>query len=184
MKFIETERLILREWLSEDIDSLVEINQDPKVVEFLAGPRSEEETREMVEKIQKHFKKHGFGLFACVVKETSECIGFVGLNIPDFDAPFMPAVEIGWRISSKVWGKGYAPEAAKAVLDAGFMHYGLKEIVSFTVPANERSIRVMEKIGMKRDPKGDFQHPNLPDGHPLKHHVLYRMKKDQLFPHL
>jgi RimJ/RimL family protein N-acetyltransferase len=133
----------------------------------------------MVEKIQKHFKQYGFGLFACILKSTGQLIGYVGLNAPDFEAHFTPCVEIGWRLSSEVWGKGYATEAALAVLEVGFKEYDLREIVSFTVPSNYRSIRVMEKIGMKRDMEGDFYHPKVPYEHPLRLHVLYRITKEE-----
>ncbi|HEY2810815.1 MAG TPA: GNAT family N-acetyltransferase [Rhabdochlamydiaceae bacterium] len=172
MSSIETERLILREWRLEDLAPFTVINQDPEVMECLLKPLTESETAAMIERIQKHFRQHGFGLFACVVKETSELIGFVGLNIPDFESHFTPCVEIGWRLASHAWGKGYATEAARAILKAGFEEYGFQEIVSFTVPANRRSIRVMEKIGMHRDPKDDFDHPKLPEAHPLRKHVL------------
>ena len=177
MNRIETERLILREWRPEDLPFFAAINQDPKVMECLLKPLTEVETAAMIEKIQRHFKEHGFGPFACILKQTSNCIGFVGLFVPEFTAHFTPCVEIGWRLSSQVWDKGYATEAARAVLRVGFEQFGLKEIVSFTVPANQRSIRVMEKIGMRRDLNGDFNHPKVPDDHPLKMHVLYRITK-------
>lgn len=183
MVWIETKRLILREWLPEDLPFFAVINQDPKVMECLLKSLTEEESAAMIEKIKKHFKQNGFGLFACILKQTSNCIGFVGLSIPEFTAHFTPCVEIGWRLSSQAWGKGYATEAARAVLKAGFEQFNLQEIVSFTVLVNKRSIRVMEKIGMKRDLNGDFDHPKVPHNNPLKAHVLYRITKadyDQL----
>lgn len=180
MSLIETDRLILREWKREDLTPFAAINQDPKVMEYLLKPLAESETAAMIEKIQKHFKLHGFGLYACTVKETSELIGFVGLNVPDFEAHFTPCVEIGWRLAFHAWGKGYATEAARAVLQVGFGKQGLHEIVSWTVPANQRSIRVMEKIGMHRDPKDDFDHPKVPKGHPLRRHVLYKLNEQAL----
>ncbi|MBI2743595.1 MAG: GNAT family N-acetyltransferase [Chlamydiales bacterium] len=179
MKTIETQRLILREWKPEDLIPFAEINQDPKVMECLLKPLTLEESAAMMERMQNHFKEHGFGPFACVVKETDELIGFVGLYVPNFEAHFTPCVEIGWRLSSKAWGKGYATEAARAVLKAAFGEYGLREVVSFTVPKNLRSIAVMEKIGMKRDMKGDFLHPKIPAGHPLHQHILYRITRDE-----
>jgi len=176
---IETKRLILREWRPEDLAPFAEINRDPRVTECLPKPLTERETEAMVEKIGKHFKKHGFGLFACEEKESGKWIGFVGLNVPDFQAPFTPCVEIGWRLAFDAWNRGYATEAARATLRAAFGRYELKEIVAFTVPANRRSIRVMEKLGMLRDWRGDFQHPKFPQGHPLSLHVLYRIAKDR-----
>ena len=105
-----------------------------------------------------------------------ELIGFIGLNYTEWQSHFTPAVEIGWRLSSQHWNKGYATEGAKAALQFGFNQCALQEIVSFTVPANIRSIRVMEKIGLSRDIKGDFAHPKLPADHPLSKHILYRLR--------
>jgi RimJ/RimL family protein N-acetyltransferase len=109
------------------------------------------------------------------VRESEEFIGFAGLAVPEFEAHFTPAVEIGWRLARSAWGKGYATEAARAALDFGFEEVGLAEVVSFTVPANRRSRAVMERIGMSRDPQDDFDHPGLPVGHPQRPHVLYRL---------
>ena len=172
---ITTERLILRPWQDADVLAFAAINQDKKVIEFLRGPLSLEECQNFIAKANNHITKHGFGLWAVEVKDTKEMIGFVGLNIPDFESHFTPCVEIGWRLSSQSWGKGYATEAAKVVLEIGFKNFQLKEIVAFTVPQNLRSISVMEKIGMKRDLEGDFFHPKLALDHPLSQHVLYRM---------
>ena len=179
MTSIETERLILREWEPEDLAPFAAINQDPRVMEFMLKPLSEAETAAMIERIKAHFKQYGFGLFACTLKDSLELIGFVGLAVPAFEAPFTPCVEIGWRLAYHAWGKGYAQEAARATLKAAFETYGLQEVVSFTVPANDRSLRLMEKIGMVRDPQGDFHHPRLPPDHPLSLHVLYRMSKNR-----
>lgn len=122
-------------------------------------------------------EKYNFGLWAATLKENDSLIGFIGLNIPGFETHFTPCVEVGWRLGSEYWGKEYAPEAAKACLEYGFNKIGLDEIVSFTVPANTKSIRVMEKIGMKRDINGNFKHPKLPYDHSLSEHVLYRLRK-------
>jgi ribosomal-protein-alanine N-acetyltransferase len=111
-------------------------------------------------------------------------IGFVGLSVPSFDAHFMPAVEVGWRLARETWGHGFATEAARAAIRDGFEHLGLSEIVSFTVPANVRSIRVMERLGMTRDPVDDFDHRRLPDRHRLKPHVLYRLSRARWLEHL
>jgi len=170
---IDTPRLQLREWEDEDIPAFSLINQDPHVLEFLPGPLTPKETEDFVARIRNHFQTHGFGLWTVCLKETQEFIGYVGLNVPGFEAHFTPCVEIGWRFGSQHWGKGYATEAAQHVLSWGF-EFGLKEIVSFTVPANTRSIRVMEKIGMTRNPKDNFLHPKIPAHHRLAVHVLYR----------
>jgi RimJ/RimL family protein N-acetyltransferase len=173
----ETDRLILRKWREEDLERFCIINNDPKVIEFLKGAMTFEECKNFIAAKNQTIEKMGFGLWAVTIKETGEMIGFVGLNPPDFESHFTPCVEIGWRLSSSHWGRGYAVEAAQAALKIGFENFGLKEIVSFTVPANLRSISVMKKIGMIRDLNGDFYHPKLSLEHPLSKHVLYRLQK-------
>ncbi len=177
MKIIETERLILRTWKPEDAKAYFQINQDPKVTECLLGPMTMGQVNDFVAAKNNQMDKYGYTLWASELKETNELIGFIGLNYTDWESHFTPALEIGWRLGSQYWGKGYATEGAKAALDFGFNKIGLEEIVSFTVPANKRSINVMEKIGMKRDINGDFAHPKLPADHSLSKHILYRIKK-------
>ncbi len=176
MDQIKTERLILRAWQEEDAEIFAAINQDPRVIEFLRGSMSLKESQDFIAETNRRIAKWGFGLWATTIKETGELIGFVGLNIPDFESHFTPCVEIGWRLASQHWGKGYATEAARAVLKAGFKNFGLKEIVSFTALQNLRSEAVMKKIGMKRDLDGDFTHPKLALDHPLSLHMLYRLR--------
>jgi RimJ/RimL family protein N-acetyltransferase len=144
-------------------------------MEFFPALLTPEETDAGIARVQNHFNRHGFGFYAAEFRENETFIGFVGLNIPSFDAPFMPAVEIGWRLAFDFWGRGLATEGARAVIDHAFKTLGLTSLVSFTVPANMRSRRVMEKLGMVHDSTGDFDHPNLPVGHPLQRHVLYRL---------
>ena len=172
---LETERLILREWKDEDIPVFVAMNQDPRVMEFFPALRTEQESRDSVEGQRRHFKEHGFCFYAVELKKTREFIGFFGLFSPPYQTHFTPCVEIGWRLARKFWGTGYATEAAKAVLKSGFEKHDLKEIVSFTSTLNQPSMRVMEKIGLKRDLSGDFDHPNIPKDHQLARHVLYRL---------
>jgi RimJ/RimL family protein N-acetyltransferase len=179
MNIIKTQRLILRTWTEKDIDPMAAIDQDPKVCEYLPGIGNRAATEAGIQYIIKHYEEHGFSLYAVELETTHEFVGFLGLMIPSFEAHFTPAVEVGWRLASSHWGQGYATEGAKAVLDYGFKNLGLKEIVSFTVPANTRSTRVMEKIGMKRDLSGDFHHPKLPIDHLLSLHVLYRAKNEK-----
>ena len=176
---IETERLILRTWKKEDAEAYFQINQDPKVIEFLRGPLTMEQVNDFIPAVNSHGDKRGYTLWAACLKETGELMGFIGLNYTDWESHFTPAVEVGWRLGSQFWGKGYATEGAKASLDYGFKKCGLKEIVSFTVPANVRSLRVMEKIGLKRDVNGDFAHPKSPADHPLSQHILYRLRADE-----
>jgi RimJ/RimL family protein N-acetyltransferase len=176
---IETARLILRTWKNEDVNAYYQINQDPKVIELLRGPLTMEQVNDFIPAVNKHQEKHGYTLWAVELKETGELMGFIGLNYTDWESHFTPAVEVGWRLGSQYCGTGYATEGAKASLDYGFKQCGLKEIVSFTVPANVRSIRVMEKIGLKRDLHGDFAHPKLAADHPLSRHILYRLRADE-----
>jgi RimJ/RimL family protein N-acetyltransferase len=176
---IETERLILRTWKKEDAEAYFKINQDPKVIELLGGPLTLEQINDFISVMNSQVDKQGYTLWAVESKETGALMGFIGLNYTDWESHFTPAVEVGWRLGSQFWGKGYATEGAKASLDYGFKQCGLKEIVSFTVSANVRSIRVMEKIGLKRDINGDFAHPKLPVDHPLSQHILYRLSVDE-----
>jgi RimJ/RimL family protein N-acetyltransferase len=172
---LETERLRLRNWQPSDREPFAQINADPRVMEFLPKRLTREESDAMVERIESHFRAKGFGLYAVELRDEGRFIGYVGLHTPTFEAHFTPCVEIGWRLASDSWGRGLATEGALAVVRYAFENIGLDEIVSFTAPANQRSIRVMEKIGMTRDPVEDFEHPNLPVGHSLRHHVLYRL---------
>lgn len=167
---------MLRRWRDDDRAPFAALNADPRVVEFLPGPLSRAQSDALAERIAAHFVEHGFGLWAVEAPGEIPFAGFVGLSVPAFDAAFTPCVEVGWRLASSCWGRGYASEAARAALACGFERLGLAEIVSFTVPANLRSRRVMERLGMSRDPADDFDHPALPDGHPLRRHVLYRAR--------
>lgn len=175
-KSIETDRLILRLWTEEDLAPFFEMNQDPKVIEFLPGAMSRDQVEVFFEKVRGHFETYGYGLWAVELKRTGEFIGYTGLARVTFEAPFTPAVEIGWRLASAHWRHGYATEAALAVMDFAAKNLPLSEIVSFTVPQNLRSQNVMEKIGMERDFLGDFNHPKLDKYHSLSLHVLYRKK--------
>ena len=126
-------------------------------------------------RIRAHFERHGFGLWVLDVPGIAEFAGFVGLSLPAFEAPFTPCVEVGWRLASEYWGRGYASEGAALALDFAFERLGLVEVVSFTVAANARSRRVMERLDMHHADEDDFDHPFLPPGNPLRRHVLYRI---------
>lgn len=172
---LHTDRLILREWRDDDLPLFAALNADPDVMQYMPKLLSREESDERVRKIREHFNRQGFGLWAVEVFGAEPFVGFVGLSVPSFEQPFTPCVEVGWRLARAAWGKGYAIEAARAAVQFGFDRIGLTEIVSFTVPDNLRSRRVMERLGMTHDPNGDFEHPLLPEGHPLRRHVLYRL---------
>jgi RimJ/RimL family protein N-acetyltransferase len=174
---LRTDRLHLRRWQPADLAPFAALNADPRVNEFLTGPLSQEQSDEMATRIDANFDQHGFGLWAVEVCNSSTFIGFIGLSVPRLEAHFTPCVEIGWRLSADHWDRGYATEGARATLDFAFNVIGLREIVSYTVPANLRSRRVMEKIGMKHDSVDDFNHPSLSEGHPLQRHVLYRIAR-------
>jgi RimJ/RimL family protein N-acetyltransferase len=173
---IQTPRLLLRGWRESDREPFARINRDPMVMEFFPGPLSAHESSALFDRIDLHFEQHGFGLWAAELRETGEFIGFIGLAVPRFVAASTPCVEIGWRLDSACWGKGLATEGARAVTRHAFNVLHLDELVSLTVPANVRSRRVMEKLGMTHDPREDFDHPMMPVGHPLRRHVLYRLK--------
>jgi RimJ/RimL family protein N-acetyltransferase len=172
---ITTPRLILREWRDGDSDAFAAMFGEPEVMEFFLPVKDRAEIDGFVARIKQHFAAYGFGWWVAELPGVAPFIGFVGLARVGFEAHFTPAVEIGWRLARRYWGQGYATEGAKAALAAGFTQLGLGEIVSFAVPANVRSWRVMERIGMTHDPAEDFDHPRLPEGHALRRHVLYRI---------
>jgi RimJ/RimL family protein N-acetyltransferase len=171
---LRTARLLLRGFEERDLAPFAAMNADPRVMEHFPAVLSRTESDALVLRIRKHAEEHGFGLFALELP-SRELVGFAGLTTVSFEAHFTPCVEIGWRIAAEHWGHGYATEAAQAVLRFGFWQLVLPEIVSFTTLHNERSRRVMEKLGMLRDPRDDFDHPRLPEGHVLRRHVLYRL---------
>ena len=175
---IETERLLLRRWREEDREPFYRLNSDARVMEFFPECLTRAHSDSLVDRINEHFKKHGFGLFAAELRKDQTFIGFVGVAVPSFKAHFTPCVEIGWRLAADYWGRGLATEGARAVVKYAFEELALDALVSFTVPKNIRSRRVMEKIGMTHDVSDDFDHPNLPERHPLRRHVLYRFRRN------
>jgi RimJ/RimL family protein N-acetyltransferase len=172
---LTTPRLHLRRSRDADKHPFQAINADPRVMEFMPGQLSAQQSDDLIARVELHFREHGFGLYAAELIETKTLIGFIGLSIPSYDAPFMPAVEIGWRLAADQWDRGLATEGARAVVDHAFNTLQLSSLVAFTVPENLRSRRVMEKLGMTHDPADDFDHPTLPPGHRLRRHVLYRL---------
>lgn len=175
---IRTERLLLRPWRDEDLAPFARLNADTRVMEYLPKPLSRTESDALAARIRAHLAAHGFGLLAVEAPGESPFLGFVGLSLATFPARFTPCIEVGWRLARAFWGRGYAAEAARACLEHGFRERGFREILSFTATANERSRRVMERLGMTRDPGDDFDHPALPSGHPLRPHVLYRIERE------
>jgi RimJ/RimL family protein N-acetyltransferase len=152
------------------------MNADPRVMEFMPRLLSPDESDALVDRIETHFWERGFGLCAVELRQNHSFVGFIGLAVPPFRASFTPCVEIGWRLSPEYWGQGLATEGAREIVRYAFEDLGLKGLVSFTVPGNGRSRRVMENLGMTHNPADDFDHPNLPEEHPLRRHVLYRLR--------
>jgi RimJ/RimL family protein N-acetyltransferase len=176
---IRTERLLLRRWTQSDRAPFAALNADPRVMEHFPSVLTGDESNAMVERIEAHFERHGFGLWVVEVPDQIPFIGFVGLAVPSFEAHFTPCVEVGWRLAAEFWGNGYATEAGRAAIAFGFGPAGLTEIVSMTVPENQRSRRVMERLGMTHDPMDDFDHPSQSDH---RRHVLYRLRPIPLSP--
>lgn len=175
---IRTERLLLRRWRQSDWVPFAALNADPTVMEYFPSTLSVEQSDALVLRIQQQFAERGFGLWAVEVRDTGVFAGFIGLGVPWFEAAFTPCVEVGWRLAQQHWGKGYATEGARAALEFAFRFLDLDEVVSFTAVVNKRSWRVMERIGMTRSADEDFDHPNVPDGHELQRHVLYRIRRE------
>jgi RimJ/RimL family protein N-acetyltransferase len=174
-------RVCLRRWREEDREAFAAVNADPRVMEFFRGRLSRVESDAMVDGIAKHFDEYGFGLWAIEVPGVSPFIGFAGLSHARLRAHFTPCVEVGWRLAHEHWGHGYATEAARLALGHGFGTLALAEVVSYTSATNQRSRAVMERLGMRRDSVEDFDYPALPEGHPLRRHVLYRLDAGSYF---
>ena len=171
---IETQRLLLRHWREPDLDAFISMNADSDVMRYFPATLSAEETKLFYDNIEREFSEYGYGLYAAEEKDSGSFMGFIGFHWARFDMDFCPCIEIGWRLDKRFWGKGYATEGAKTCLEHGFNRLGFDKIVSFTAVENISSQRVMQKIGMKFERY--FDHPRVPDGHPLKKHVFYRIK--------
>jgi RimJ/RimL family protein N-acetyltransferase len=174
---LRTDRLVLRPWRDADRAPFAALNADPQVMQFFPRTLTRAESDAVVGRIHDHFVRHGFGFWAVEASGVADLVGAIGILVPAFEAAFTPCVEVGWRLARQYWGRGYATEGASAALAFGFGQLDLDEIVSFTVPANLPSRRVMERLGMTRSPDDDFEHPFLPPGHPLRPHVLYRLNR-------
>ena len=170
---IRTARVHLRRLRALDADAFAALNADPRVMEFFPRPWSRTESDAVLARVCEAYKARGFAPYAAEIGGTFA--GVVGLSVPGFEAPFTPCVEILWRLRRQFWGRGYATEAAAAVLAMAFDSLALPEVLAFATVANRKSTRVMEKIGMTRDVNGDFDHPLVAEPH-LRRHVLYRAK--------
>lgn len=177
---LRTPRLLLREWQDSDCEPFAVISADAEVMALLRRLPDRTASDAWVAETRAHWTEHGFGLWAIELPGEAALIGAVGLHVVPFPASF-PPIEISWRLARAYWGRGYALEAARAAIEDGFGRLGFEEIVAYTVPANKQSMRLMERLGMRRDPKDDFDHPHFPEGHPLRKHVLFRLRNGGSF---
>lgn len=168
-----TERLLLRPWQESDRDDFASLNADPRVFEHLLGPLDRAASDALLDRLRLHAARRSFGVWAAADRESRAFVGMVGLAVVGWEASFTPAVEILWRLVPERQGQGLATEAAREALRFAFGELALPRVVSFTVPANERSWRLMERLGMRR--RGGFDHPLVPEGHPLRAHLLYEL---------
>jgi RimJ/RimL family protein N-acetyltransferase len=178
---VKTARLHLRQWHDDDLARFASLNADPEVMRHFPAPLEATASDAMARRMQAHLAEFGWGNWAVERLDTGAFIGFVGLSLPRAPLPFAPCVEIGWRLARAHWGQGFATEAAREALRIGFVQFGFAEMVSFTALTNLRSIAVMERIGLRRDPL-DFEHPSVPVGNPLRPHCLYRLARAQWSP--
>jgi RimJ/RimL family protein N-acetyltransferase len=175
MTVLSTARLELRHWEDGDLAAFAALNADPEVMQFMARSLSRAESDAFAAAAAAALLGRGWGLWAVDLRAGREFLGCVGLSVPTFAAHFTPCLEVLWRLKRTAWGRGYASEAAGAALAFAFGELAAPEVVAFTVPANLRSRRVMERLGMQHDVAGDFAHPRLAPGHALRPHVLYRL---------
>jgi RimJ/RimL family protein N-acetyltransferase len=169
LSHLETPRLLLRPWRDADRAPFADLNADPRVMQFFPATLTREESDALADRAEAFLATHGYGPLAAELRDTGEFIGYIGLYVPTFDAHFTPCVEIGWRLAAAHWNRGLATEGAREIL-----RHWTGPLVSFTSVANLPSRRVMEKLGFTHDPSDDFDHPRIPEGHPLRRHVLYR----------
>jgi ribosomal-protein-alanine N-acetyltransferase len=174
---IVTRRLTLREWRDDDRAEFARMNADPQVMEFFLAPLRQEESDAAVDRFVDEFRRRGFCPWAVEERESNSFVGCVGLHEVPESLSFAPAVEVGWRLARSFWGRGYATEGATSSVNFAFGVLGLDEVVSMTTLVNRRSSSVMERLGMQRDPAEDFEHPNIPLGHDLRPHMLYRLTR-------
>jgi RimJ/RimL family protein N-acetyltransferase len=177
---IQTQRLTLRQWRAEDWPAFANLNADPVVMEYYPRVLSTQESNAMAHRIESLIAEKGWGFWAVENLDDKQFIGFVGLNNPTYKLPITDCVEIGWRLAKEYWGHGYATEAAQASLAVAFEKLNLTEVYSFASVANKKSHAVMQRIGMINT-NNNFEHPIIPENHPLREHVLYKIDKQTWF---
>jgi len=169
----------LRQWRDEDLDIWADMGADPRVMEFFPALLDRAHSDEAASKMRARIDRDGYGLWAVEIKQTRSFAGIIGLNEMAGDIPVNPKREVGWRLAFDAWGYGYATEGARAALQFAFDELDWPEVVAVTAEINERSQRVMRRLGMERDPAADFDHPRVPEGSPLRRHVLYRVRRER-----
>ena len=174
---VTTQRLRLRQWQEADREPYAALNADPAVMRYFAGTQSREASDRSIDGWRAELDERGWSNWAVESLESGAFVGFIGLSVPKRALPFMPCVEIGYRLAREHWGKGFATEGAKAALAVAFARLALDEVVSFTAVLNLPSRAVMERIGMT-NANEDFDHPALPEGSELKRHCLYRISRE------
>lgn len=174
---IRTARLLMRRWRDDDRAPFAAMNADPVVMEHFPAPLTRADSDAFVDRIEAAFDEHGYGLWA--VEDEDGFLGFTGLAWQRFESPVTPALEVGWRLARRAWGRGYASEAGTAALAHGLTE--VESVISLTSVTNERSQRVMQRIGMRLD--RDFDHPSIEEGHRLRRHVAYRADRQTWSPH-
>jgi len=174
---LETERLILRQWKSTDLDVFAEINSNPNAMEYFPYLFSREQSDDLASRLKEEISLKGWGMWAAELKDNQEFIGFVGIHTPESIFSFSPCVEIGWRLHPRYWGFGYATEAGKKSLEFAFNQIELNEVVAMTTVKNYRSVAVMKRLGLK-DTHSNFMHPKLPKESAVSEHFLFKITQE------
>jgi RimJ/RimL family protein N-acetyltransferase len=174
---LETPRLILREWRDADVDAWAVMGTDPRVMEHFPALHDRSQSEASAARFRDRLERDGYGWWPIEVKGGAAFAGVILLQAIPFESHFTPAIEVGWWLAHEHWGNGYATEGARAALDFAFNELQRTEVVAITTPVNVRSQRVMQRLGMTRDPRDDFEHPWIAEGHRLRTHVLYRLKR-------
>ena len=167
--------MLLRHWRADDLAPFAAMGADPAVMEHFPRTLSTGQSAEVMQRIERSLQEHGYGFWALELPGETSFGGFVGIAPVPPEMPFAPSTELGWRLARPLWGRGLACEAARAVIEHAFEGLEMDELLAYTAAGNERSRRLMERLGMRHDPAEDFLHPNLPATHRLAPHVLYRL---------
>jgi RimJ/RimL family protein N-acetyltransferase len=175
--FIETERLILRQWHETDQVPYAKLNGNPEVMAYFPRPLSRAESDARIRYFRSLIIRQRWGVWALERKSDGAFIGSAGIMKPVAHHPFYPCIEIGWRLDLPFWGFGYATEAANASLHFGFTQIELPEIIAFTAVTNAASRAVMHRIGMT-DLEQDFDHPHVPVDSPHRRYCVYAITQE------